>query len=524
MPSGMPEVLEDSARGGFYLTIGNVISAIVSALSLIIIARFLGSEQYGLYTISTVIPSLLLIFVDPGINQGMIKFSASLRAKGQRNRLAKLLFHGLTLEAILGLSTFVACFTFADQLGIYILNRPDIGGFIRIASILIVFQTIVTTVNSTFIGLDKTEYNAITTFVQAAAKAVIAPILVVLGLGIAGALIGYVSSYLIATLLGIGVFIFGIYRPLNHSDDDPKGFSQNLRTLVVYGLPLYASVLIAGFALQYRNILMALFTSDYEIGNFQAAMNFNVIVNSISIPVTTILLSAFSKLEERKESLTEFLRLSLKYASMAILPIVILLIVYAEEIVQVVYGGSYELAPSFLSLFAVTYFLVGLGFTILGSFFNGIGETKVSLKITLANSAILVILAPLLTWFFRVHGMIMAILLSSSAGTLYGVYTARRSFNIQIDARTMTRIYLVSLTSALPLLALRQIPLYSNIIKVVIGAAVYFALYLLMIPVVRVITPTELREIRRVLERVRPLKYLAQPILYCEERIMRKIA
>ena len=73
------KVLEDSARGGFYLTVGSMTSTIIQGLSVIIIARILGIEQYGLYTIALVAPSLLILFVDPGMTQGITKFSASLR-------------------------------------------------------------------------------------------------------------------------------------------------------------------------------------------------------------------------------------------------------------------------------------------------------------------------------------------------------------------------------------------------------------------------------------------------------------
>jgi len=48
MLSDMSRVVEDSARGGFYLTVGNITSTIIQALSVFIIARILGSEQYGL--------------------------------------------------------------------------------------------------------------------------------------------------------------------------------------------------------------------------------------------------------------------------------------------------------------------------------------------------------------------------------------------------------------------------------------------------------------------------------------------
>ena len=126
MLSDMSRVVEDSARGGFYLTLGNITSTIIQAISVFIIARILGPDQYGLYTISTIIPTLLLLFVNPGIDQGITKYSASLQTKGEKDRIPKLLAHDLLLKTTLATTAFATCFIFADQFAIHILNRPEI--------------------------------------------------------------------------------------------------------------------------------------------------------------------------------------------------------------------------------------------------------------------------------------------------------------------------------------------------------------------------------------------------------------
>jgi len=516
------KVLEDSAKGGFYLTVGSIVSTIILGLSVIIITRILGSELYGLYTISTVIPSLLIIFLDPGINQGIIKFTSSFRTKEDSKGLRKLLLHGLSTETLLGLTASAACFIFSDHLAnSFLINRPEISGFIKIASALIILQTITTTLNSAFIGFDKTEYNTLTTVIQAITKALISTVLLVLGLNIAGALIGYVASFAITSLIGIIFFIQKILKPLKHSDGDSASYSSNLRMLIKYGLPLYASALISGVALQYRVIIMSIFTSNAEIGNFQAAMNFNTILASISVPIATMLLPAFSKLEHKKDTIKEFFKISIKYTSMILLPISILLAVYAQEAVQIIYGAGFELTAYILSLYMTTYLLVGLGSNTLGSFFAGIGETKTNLKTTIINLITLMVLAPILTYSLKVTGIIIALILSSLAGTIYGLYTARKSYDIMINSKMLERIYLVALISALPIFIIKWMLAYSSILMMMLGAVTYLAIYLIMIPITGVITPAELKEIKKILEKIKLLNYLAKPIIYFEEKIFK---
>lgn len=525
MLSDMSRVVEDSARGGFYLTLGNITSTIIQGISFFIIARILGSEQYGLYTISTVIPALFLLFVNPGIDQGITKYSASLRTKGKKDRVAKLLAHGILFKTTLATAALAVCLIFADQFSVYILNRPGITGYMQLASIVIVFQAIYTTIGAAFVGVDRTEYNALTATIQAVVKAVAAPVLVIIGLSIAGALIGSVLSFLVASLLGICFLIVKVYRPLNHSNQSTEPLSNTLRMLIRYGLPLYGSALIYGFTQQYQYILLSIFTTDYEIGNFKAATNFGILVNSLAIPITTTLLPAFSKLESKTQDIREFLRMAIKYTSMAIIPLATILILYAPEIVQIMYGEGYEweLAPAFLSTYTVQFLMVGLGSIVLGSLFSGLGETRTNLKIALIHAVTIIILAPIFTSLLRIYGVITAIIVALIFSTLYALYTAKSKYEIGLDMRTTAKIYIVAMVSALPILALQKILPTSTLIQVILGATIYLTTYLLLIPTTKIITQPELNQIKTIIEKIKPLKYLAHPIFYFGQKILARI-
>ena len=64
------EVANVSTRGGFHLMWGLVISTVISSVATIFIARLLGSNLYGLYTIVLITPTLIGVFRDWGINSG----------------------------------------------------------------------------------------------------------------------------------------------------------------------------------------------------------------------------------------------------------------------------------------------------------------------------------------------------------------------------------------------------------------------------------------------------------------------
>ena len=84
MPSDSPSLWRigaETAREGYGLFLGNTISTIILAVGSIAIARLLGSENYGLYSLSLTIPSILVLFTSLGVDQSLIKYVSEYSSK-----------------------------------------------------------------------------------------------------------------------------------------------------------------------------------------------------------------------------------------------------------------------------------------------------------------------------------------------------------------------------------------------------------------------------------------------------------
>ncbi|NIO38603.1 oligosaccharide flippase family protein, partial [Candidatus Bathyarchaeota archaeon] len=219
MSEDLFQIAEDSARGGFFLAGGLITSLALQAIAIFVLARLLGPDLYGIYTLSVVFPNLFLIFVDLGINQAIIRFSANLRVRGQHKQIARLIRNGLLFKLVIGLGLFLVCFALSDYLATDVLKRPDITVYIRFASTTIIARVITTTAFSAFVGLDRMEYSALTMNVEAFSKAVISILLVILGFSVMGALIGLVLSFLIGGILSSALLYFRLYQPLTSRQD-----------------------------------------------------------------------------------------------------------------------------------------------------------------------------------------------------------------------------------------------------------------------------------------------------------------
>jgi O-antigen/teichoic acid export membrane protein len=524
MSNDLARVAEDSARGGFMLISGTAISTVILAVGAILIGRVLGPEVYGQYTLVIVVPQVLYVFADLGINQGVTKFMAAFNARNEKERMFRVLRNSILLKALAGLLLFAMNYFLADTFAQILLQRPDLAFYVRIASFSILFQVIFATASAAFVGLDKTEYSALTTNIQSVAKTVISMVLVLLGLGIVGALVGHVISY-VAAAVASAIVILLLFRQRSASGTSYAA-SEDLKGLVRYGAPLYVAVLLTGFTPLFQNFVLASFrttVTDADIGNYKAALNFATLVTVISIPITTALLPAFSKIDSAAlQKLRLFFKHANKYTAVLIMPLTVLLIVYSTQVIQIVYGPTYQSASLFLATYCLLYFTVGIGYLTLTSLYNGIGQTKTTFMINLVTFVILAILSPVLTSLYGVQGLIAAFLAASAAGTVYGLARAKKKFQIEFDAHSLLKIYVASMISAIPSLLLLRFTHLSSVMNLIVGGSLYLAIYATLIPLMRIVSHTELQTASRVLIRIKLLGLIAVPVLNYQKRILRR--
>jgi O-antigen/teichoic acid export membrane protein len=71
MSTELSDVGKASVRSSFFLFFGSTLSTIIMALASILIARLLGPENYGLYTLAMIPTSFLAAVSDLGISKAL---------------------------------------------------------------------------------------------------------------------------------------------------------------------------------------------------------------------------------------------------------------------------------------------------------------------------------------------------------------------------------------------------------------------------------------------------------------------
>lgn len=508
--SRLMEVVRGSTRASVFLVTGNVVATIIQAVGVLFVARILGPDQYGIYTLSFVVPSLALLFSEVGIDSALVKFLAAPPEERSVNR-AKILRIGLLLKFSSSTLVLILCIILSEVFALYLINRPDITFYLRLASLTIIFQALINSSTNSFVGLGKTEYSAVVNNTHAIGKVLIASSLVILGLGVFGALVGYFAGYLIGIIVALLLF-YKNYRQIDNVTDNVKSLSI-AKSMLHYGLPIYVITILSGIGVQYVSIILARFVSNEAIGNFNASANFISLMAAIAGPMSLSVFQGFSKLSKKGQVARNFFTIVTKYTALLMIPMALLISLFAGELIVAIYGISYGTAAIYLSFHALLYLLSGLGSLTLSGLFNGLGETKIFLRMGLVSSLILFVSAPILTNSLGVIGMVCAIFASSLGSTLVGLYFVYSKLDLRLSSRELGRTYAAPIIPAFLIFLIFQIVPIFGLFKVVIGGILYMVAYLTLLVVLHVITSFDLEKIRQVANRITVLGYIIQPVL-----------
>ncbi len=375
------KLAKTSTKGGFNLFWGVAVSSIISALGVMIVAGILEESQYGLVGITLTVPNLLIIIRDMGVDQATIKYTAQYNYQNKQTQIKNIIKISITFEFILGTILSIITYFLAGLIA-QLFNRPEITPFIQIASLTIFGDALFKTANSTFVGIEKMQYQSITLILQSSLKAIISIILVISNFGVYGAIIGHTIGFTIAGIFAIILMYTQIFKKLKNSENKTS-FLKTIKRMLRYGLPESGALIMTGFLIQFYAFLIAFYLSDQIIGNYNLALNFSVIVAFFVQPIQTLLFPAFSKIDAKKDpkTLRNVFRFSVKYSSLLVLPATFMVMALSQPAVAALFPGKYEQTPLYLSLYIIIFLYTAFGRLSSGNLIKSQGRTDINLKL-----------------------------------------------------------------------------------------------------------------------------------------------
>ncbi len=339
------------ASGALYTYTSLVLLKVFLLVNSIIVARWLGPNNLGIYSILIQIQGLVITFGLFGIPISVSKFIAEY-SKKDRSALQNIVSSLMTFSLVISIIIAIPFFMSSDFLATKIYKEPTLKLLIRISSFTIFISLLNNFYKAIMQGFQKIESLARINVVVGLVSVVITFLLVfkmnLQGVAIRDLVIAIISIISLWALLNKTVFSTGVRIKLKIDKDI-------LLKIFIFALPLFiSSIIIYGGNLFIRSHLVVKCGFD-KSGLFSIADNFFQIIyfipQAIAIPFLPIItrmysydFENFSKNASRVVKLTGFL----------VLPIAVILGIFSKDVISLLYGKSYfeSWLVSFLVIFA----------------------------------------------------------------------------------------------------------------------------------------------------------------------------
>ncbi len=509
-------------RGGFTLFVGKLVSFMFLAVGSILVARMLTPAEYGLYAVCMVLPQFFALFTDWGINAALTRYVSRGNSEGRDYNMWNLNIVGIFFKLSVSGLLFLILFCSADFLSGIVLNRSDIGFLVRIASLFIIFSSLYSTTVAILTGLGRMDLVAVVNISEALVKGVSSPVLVYMGFGVLGSLIGLISSFIIASIIGVLLVVVSSTRTRIAGRVVMISFGS-LGMMLNYGLPLFVGNIVAGFASRFQGFLLSLFVSDIEFGNYHVAMNFSSLVSLLTGSIAMTLFPAFSKLSyySEYEKMREAFMGSIRYSSIIVVPAVFLFMVVSKPLVYFLYTARYPDAPFFLSLLLVPILLVGFGSISIDNFFNSQGDTRTSFRVGLVSSVVSIAISSVLVWIWGVFGLLVSLIVASFIKNVLSLYFLFKKYFLSIDVSHAVRLLICSAFSVgVAYIPIQVTPISIPIVSLFLSSVVFLVSFAIIAPLLGVLDEQDVSNLDTILSGIQILSFLVKPLIDVERWIV----
>lgn len=417
--------------------IGSIFISICGLLLSIVLARWLGPTNLGLYRIAISVQGITALIANFGIGPAIVKYVAEY--KDNKEQLFQLCFSGIVNSIVFGIISSIVLVCLSGVIA-NIFKMNDLSTLLKLLAIVFPFSSVLQISMGILNGLRNMKAYALLVIIQNGLMVILDIILVGIGLSIQGAVIGLIIA-------NIGACIFGLYLCRNFFRFTFINIKLNSEKLLLFGSKIFGTNIINLLTSQADILLIGYFLSAREAGYYSIAIAICTLISILPSAVQMITYPTTSEYwaQENFKTLQFMINKSIKYSLLILLPLGMIIGYLSKIIVGLIYGNVYypAITPLYILLFG-KIITGGIAQPVGGSF-SGIGRPGLALLLDSITAIVAVILDVILIPYFGIIGAAVATSSAFLVKNLIFLVIAPRVLRIIIDLGWLVRIGLLSL-------------------------------------------------------------------------------
>ena len=370
-----------------WLFVSQIITSICGFIWTILMARYLGVEQYGIFGFAVSLTGILCILFDFGIGIHSVRHIAT-----DYDSAPKYLGNAIPLKGLFSIFGFfviliVLIIMKCDQLTI------TVTLLITIEQIIKKFVELMT---STFQAFEEGKFQGISNTLLNVLTFIFILIAIYTDLGLYGISLAYIIANMITLLYCYHVLTKHLTKPNYELDKD------FCKMITLAAIPFAATVILSSIYYSIDMVMLENIVGSYATGIYNATYKLISILTLFYGIYSAVIFPVMSKFFKNDESILLILyEKSIKYLLLVIIPIAIATLYYSTDIIHLIYGHQYDASSSVLSILIWTVcllFISGAGNTLLNASYKEVTVTKIYAIAAVFNVALNLILIPYLSY------------------------------------------------------------------------------------------------------------------------------
>ncbi len=401
----------------------------VELATFFVLARWIGPERYGLFTLSLSILALFLLFANFGFGSSITRYIAHYLVTG-RDRVGGVVRSGLVLGTGAGLLVGVACIIVAPYVARWY-SMSELGVLLRVGALFIFLEAGRGVIEAIFRGFQNFRTAAVVSLVSRPLQMILVLEAVRSGFGVVGAIVGVVLGRLLAYVLLLG----GLTSVRNLRAMGPQGrplLAQTFKEVASYAVPVALYSFVFYLYTDVDLLILGYFTSPEEVGHYHFAKLFFrvpvLVVSTCGLVVSPVVTGCLAR-GDRKRLQSAF-EASETMTLTFVVPIAVLLFVAARPFIDGFFP-EYAVCVPLVRIMSVFLLLIALNIICVAGFLVPTGNAPALAKVTAVGAVLNIGADVLLIPLYGALGAVLAMVIAQGIISIWIVRTTLTRLGLQ---------------------------------------------------------------------------------------------
>ena len=458
------QYLKKVSKGVAIVFFGLVISQFLGYLTRLVMVRFYGIEDYGLFTLGNAVLGIAVVVSMLGMHEAITRFVSFYSGKKDPDKVRAVIKSGIKLTLPVSILMALLIIAFSDVIANRFFDEPALGPLLWAFAAMVPLSVLFTNLISVLRGFQLMKYKVyFEDILKSVATLALFFAFFMMGFGIIGA----VFSYLIGFVITISVALFVVLRKFPAIRAKTRKVSVN-REMLMFAWPLMIAAYIKTVMSWTDTIVLGFFGMAFDVGLYNIAMPTAGIIFMVAVAFRLMLNPVLSELhakENEGETRTVF-RSTSKWIFAITFPMMLLFMLFPDNILGILFGAEAMGASMPLVILTLGFFTLSfIGASSIMLFV--IGKTRTIMANTIVATAVNFALNMALIPSMGIIGAAVATASSLILLSVLHIIFCYRHTRLQPVQKSYLKILVSGLVS---------VSLFYGLIKFVIGSTAWWIL------------------------------------------------